>query len=101
MTITLVDGETTTTLCAGQTRSSDGSPVGPANLRMSLAPGVVMREYVNADRVFGDHVKCDSGTLTFDVQRVFGSPADALAYVKGAFLSENSQGALKFISKSR
>ena len=96
MTITLVDGSTTTTLCAGQTRSADGSPVGPANLRMNLSPGVVMREYVGADRVSGEHVRCDKGTLTFDVERIFASPADALAYVKGAFLAENSQGALKF-----
>ena len=104
MTITLVKGSgasaVTTTLCHGQTRNSAGNPVGPANLRMSLAPGVAVREYVGADRVAGEHVRCDKGTLTFDVERVFGSVADALAYVRGAFLSENSEGTLKFDSST-
>lgn len=92
MTITL----DTAPLCAGQSRNAAGSPVGPANLRLSLAPGVVLREYVGADRVAGEHVKCDRGSVSFDVERIFPSPADALAYVAGDFLAEPSEGALKF-----
>ncbi len=92
MTITLGSS----TLCDGQTRSANGSATGPANLRLALSPGVVLREYVGADRVQGEHVKCDHGTVTFEVERIFASPDAALAYVRGAFLSEASEGALKF-----
>lgn len=92
MTIKLGD----TTLCAGQTRNSTGSPVGPSNLRMQLSPGVALREYVGADRVLGEHVRCDSGSVSFGVTRTFATEADALAYVKGGFLAEASAGALKF-----
>lgn len=92
MNITLGD----TVLVAGQTRSSGGSPVGPANLRMALAPGVVLREYVGADRVQGEHVGCDHGTVSFDAERIFATPEAALAYVRGAFLAEASEGALRF-----
>lgn len=106
MTITLVNSSVspsvTTTLVDGQSRlvgtGNWGKGIGPANLRMNLAPGVVLREYVGADRVQGEHVKCDHGSMTFDVERIFASPADALAYVRGAFLSEQSEGALKFDS---
>ena len=86
----------TSTLCDGQSRSSNGSATGPASLTLALAPGVVLREYVGADRVAGEHVKCDHGTVSFSVERIFATPADALAYVRGAFLAENSEGAFKF-----
>ncbi len=92
MTITLG----TTTLVAEQTRSQNGTPVGPSNLVLALAPGVVLREYVGADRVQGEHVKCDHGTVTFGVERIFNSPDAALAYMRGGFLSEASEGGLKF-----
>ena len=92
MTITLGN----TTLCAGQARNSTGSPVGPNDLRMQLAPGVAIREYVGADRVQPEHVRCDSGTLTFGVTRTFADVAAALAYISGTFLSEASEGQLKF-----
>lgn len=85
-----------TELCSASSRSSNGSPVGPANLRMSLVPGVVMREYIGADRVAGEHVKCDKGSVTFDVERIFASVDAALAFVSSGFLSEPSEGALKF-----
>lgn len=94
MTITLG----TTTLCAGQTRNSTGSPVGPANLRLSLTPGVILREYVGADRVAGEHIKCDRGAVTFEVERIFATPAAALTYLSTTFLAEASEGALKFDS---
>lgn len=106
MTITLVNSSVspaaTTTLVDGQSRlvgtGNWGKGIGPTNLRMNLAPGVVLREYVGADRVQGEHVKCDHGSMTFDVERIFASPADALAYVRGEFLTEQSEGALKFDS---
>ena len=96
MTITLTNGSTVTTLCAGDARSSTGDPEGPRDLRMQLAPGVAVREYVGADRVQPEHVRCDSGSLTFGVTRTFATPALALAYVAGAFLEEASEGQLKF-----
>lgn len=92
MTITI--GQTT--LCDGQTRSSNGSATGPASLTLALVPGVVLREYIGADHVQGEHVKCDHGTVSFSVERIFATPADALAYVRGAFLAEDSEGAFKF-----
>ena len=85
-----------TTLVAEQKRSSNGSPVGPSNLVLALSPGVVLREYVGADRVQGEHVKCDHGTVTFGVERIFDSPDAALAYMRGGFLSEDSEGKLTF-----
>lgn len=92
MTITLGNS----TLVASQSRSTGGSPVGPANLRVALSPGVVLHDFVGADRTAGEHVRCDHGTVSFDVERIFASPAEALAYVRGGFLSEDSEGALKF-----
>ena len=98
MTITLGN----TTLCAGQARVTGtpsgnvGDPVGPNDLRMQLAPGVAIREYVGADRVQGEHVRCDSGSVSFGVTRTFATPEAALAYMSGEFLSEDSEGALKF-----
>ncbi len=85
-----------TELVAGQARNSTGDPVGPNDLRMQLAPGVAIREYVGADRVQGEHVRCDSGSVSFGVTRTFATPEAALAYISGAFLSEDSAGALKF-----
>lgn len=92
MVITL--GEAT--LAATQSRNSTGSPIGPANLTMSLSPGVALREYVGADRVTGEHLKCDRGAVSFGVERIFASPAAALDYVKGDFISEDCEGELKF-----
>ncbi len=92
MTITLGS----TTLCAGQTRNSSGNPVGPNNLRMQLSPGVAVREYVGADRVEPEHVRCDSGSVTFGVTRTYADMATALAYLAGDFLSEAKEGQLKF-----
>lgn len=96
MTITIGS----TVLCAGQQRSSNGTPVGPANLRMGLAPGVMLRDYVGADRTQGEHVKCDHGTLSFGVERIFQTPAAALEYLRDGFLAEESEGELKFDAKT-
>jgi len=103
MTITITDPNDSshpTTLVYGQQRlvgsGNWGKGIGPNNLKMSLSPGVVLREYIGANRVQGEHVKCDHGSLTFDVERIFETPSDALSYVKGDFLAEKSEGSLKF-----
>lgn len=92
MTVTLGD----TTLVATQTRNSTGSPIGPASLTMSLAPGVALREYIGAERVTGEHLRCDRGVVSFSVERIYASPAAALDYVTGGFLGEDCEGELKF-----
>ena len=96
MTITLTDGNTVHTLCEGDERNSTGGPVGPSDLRMAETPGAVLREYVGADRVEGEHVRCDSGSVSFGVTRTFATVADALAYISGAYLAEPKKGVLKF-----
>ena len=88
-------------LCAGDTRNSAGNPVGPQNLRLLETPGVAVREFVGADRVKPEHVRSDSGSVTFGVTRTFASAADALAYIRtrlvgGQQTSEPSEGQLKF-----
>lgn len=92
MTITLGN----TTLCAGQARNSTGSPVGPRDIKDAETPGVVLREYVGADRVAGDRVRCDHGVVTFGVTRTYGSVADATAYALTGHRSEDTVGALKY-----
>ena len=89
MTITLTDGNTVHELCKGDARNSAGDPVGPSDLRMAETPGAVLREYVGADRVEGEHVRCDSGSVSFGVTRTF-------ATVAGAYLAEPKKGVLKF-----
>ena len=59
-----------------------------------------MREYVGADRVEPEHVRCDSGTVSFGVTRTFADVASALTYLSSTFLSEPSEGELKFDSVS-
>lgn len=96
MTIMIGD----TVLCAGHTRNSTGSPVGPSGLQMELQPGVESRTYVGADRVEGEWVKCDTGIVTFSVSRTFGSVDAALAWISdksgSGFIGEASEGVLKF-----
>ena len=96
MTITLTDGSTEHTLCEGDVRNSTGGPVGPGGLRMAETPGAVLREYVGADRVEGEHVRCDSGSVSFGVTRTFATVAAALSYISGAYLAEPKKGVLKF-----
>ena len=93
MKITLGDYE----LVSSQTRNNTGSPVGPANLRLSDTPGVVKREYIGETRIKPEDVRVHSGTCTFDVHREFSTVALALAYVAG-FVNEPTEGALKFDS---
>lgn len=93
MKITLGDYE----LVSSQTRNNTGSPVGPANLRLSDTPGVVKREYIGETRIKPEDVRVHSGTCTFDVHREFASVALALAYVAG-IVNEPTEGDLKFDS---
>ena len=96
MTITLTNGVNVTTLCAGQTRNATGDPVGPRDLRIVEAPGVAAREYVGADRVEPEHIRCNSGTISFGVTRTYASVAAALTYITTTMWSEDVAGQLKF-----
>lgn len=92
MTITLGN----TVLCAGQTRNATGSPVGPSNFRASDAPGIVKHDYIGADRTRPEHIRCDSGSVTFDVSRTFGSVDAAIQYACIGIRSEAVEGELKY-----
>lgn len=96
MTITLGSS----TLVAGQARNSTGSPIGPRDLKIRDTPGVAVREYVGADRVSPEHVRCDHGVIEFGATRTFASVDAALAWATGTgsgqFFGEASEGELKF-----
>lgn len=84
-----------TELVSTQSRNSTGLPVGPANFRASDAPGVVKREYIGADRIHPEHIRCDSGTITFDVNRTFATVAEAVQYALNGIRAELVEGELK------
>jgi hypothetical protein len=102
MTITLTpivpSGQTATpcVLCAGDARNSGATPnpMGPQNVRRAEKPGAALREYVGADRVNGEWVKCDSGVLSFGVVRIFDTPAHAAAFALTGFGAEPREGTL-------
>ena len=96
LTLTPSGSETATVLCSDSERSVGGTPVGPGDLTLVEAPGVEMREFIGADRVFPEHVRCDHGTLAFRATRVYSSPALALAYVLSTLPSEPVAGTLKY-----
>lgn len=77
----------------GDARRSDGTPMGPRDVRVGENPGVTLREYIGADRVDGEHVRCDSGTVTFGVTRVFASESAAAAYALVGHRAEAKEGA--------
>ena len=85
-----------TDLCETQTRNSTGKAVGPSNFRASDAPGVVKHDYVGAERTRPEHIKCDAGTVTFDVNRTFATVEDAVAYACVGIREEAVEGELKF-----
>ena len=60
------------------------------------APGVEQREYVGADRIRPEHVRCDHGSMTFQATRVFANVAAAAAYALVGHRSEPVEGALKY-----
>ena len=95
MTITLTPAAgTACVLCAGDARNSTGNPMGPQDVRRDEKPGATMREYVGADRVAGEWVKCDSGALSFGVTRIFATEALAAAFALTGFGTEPREGAL-------
>lgn len=97
MTITLTPATgTACVLCEGDARNSGSSPspMGPQDIRRAEKPGAAMREYVGADRVEGEWVKCDSGVLSFAVTRIFDTPANAAAFALTGFVDEPREGAL-------
>jgi len=96
MDLTLTNGQTSLTLCTDAARSTGGSPVGPGNLSFVETPGVETREFVGADRVAMEHVRCNHGTLTFQATRVFDTAAAAAAYALTGHLAEICEGALKY-----
>lgn len=96
LTLTPPGSDTATTLCSDAERSVNGTPVGPGDLTLVEAPGTEMREFIGADRVFPEHVRCDHGTLSFSATRIYSSPANALAYVLSTLPSEPVAGTLKY-----
>ena len=97
LTITpYASGSTATVLCSDGDRSVDGAPVGPGNLAINETPGVEMREYVGADRVSPENVRCNHGTLTFQATRVFATTALATAYALVGHRSEPTEGVLAY-----
>ena len=99
MTIKLTPPGTNATpcvLCAGATRNAGGnpSPMGPENVNRSERPGAAIREFVGADRIHGERVKCDSGGLSFGVTRIFDTAAHAAAFALTGFGDEPREGAL-------
>ena len=94
MTITLTNNGTASKLCEGDVRDTTGKPMGPRDLRIQLTPGVAIREFVGADRVQPEHVKCDSGSISFGVTRTFATPEAAITYATSTFLNEPNEGVL-------
>ena len=78
----------------GDVRNSTGVPMGPQNVRVQENPGAVLREYVGADRVEGERVRCDSGTVSFGTTRIFGTEAEATAWAMTGHRAEAVEGAL-------
>ena len=78
----------------GDVRNSTGVPMGPRNVSVQENPGAVIREYVGADRVEGERVRCDSGTLSFGTTRIFGTEAEATAWAMTGHRAESVEGAL-------
>ena len=83
-----------TVLCTGLERRQDGTPMGPRDVSVNEVPGAAIREYVGADRVEGEHVKCDAGTLSFGVTRVFPTVDEATAYAVVGHRAEACEGEL-------
>lgn len=78
----------------GDVRNSAGVPMGPQNIRVQENPGAVLREYVGADRVEGERVRCDSGTVSFGTTRIFATEAEATAWAMTGHREEDVEGAL-------
>lgn len=97
MTVTLGTGSSALVLVAGQERNSDGDPVGPENLDIRDERGVERREYVGADGMQPEWIKCDARFVSFDATRVFATEAAALAYMAGSGLGEGRMAAAPLV----
>ena len=85
-----------TVLSTGDARSSDGKPFGVGGITVSETPGAEIREYVGADRVEGEHVRCDHGSVSFQTHRVFPTVEAAVEWAMSGHREEAKAGALVF-----
>ena len=85
-----------TVLSTGDARRSDGNPFGVGGITVSETPGAEIREYVGADRVEGEHVRCDHGSVSFQTHRVFPPVEAAVAWAMFGHREEAKAGALVF-----
>lgn len=95
MTITLTppDG-TATVLCGGDGRKTDGTPFGASDVTTDETPGSALREFVGADRVQGEHIGCDRGTISFRTTRIYPTVAAASAWAIAGHRQEAAAGTL-------
>lgn len=85
-----------TVLSTGDARRSDGKPFGVGGITVSETPGAELREYVGADRVEGEHVRCDHGSVSFQTHRVFPTVEAAVAWAMSGHRDEAKDGKLVF-----
>ena len=85
-----------TVLSTGDARRSDGNPFGVGGITVSETPGAEIREYVGADRVEGEHIRCDHGSVSFQTHRVFPTVEAAVAWAMFGHREEAKAGALVF-----
>ena len=85
-----------TVLSTGDARRSDGNPFGVGGITVSETPGAEIREYVGADRVEGEHIRCDHGSVSFHTHRVFPTVEAAVAWAMFGHREEAKAGALVF-----
>ena len=85
-----------TVLATGDARRSDGNPFGVGGITVSETPGAEIREYVGADRVEGEHIRCDHGSVSFQTHRVFPTVEAAVAWAMFGHREEAKAGALVF-----
>ncbi len=82
-------------ICHGATRNKAGDAIGPFNLRYSETPGTQRHEFIGADRVQNEHIRCDSGSVSFSVIRIFATIEAMLTYFTTTFKNEPKEGILK------
>ena len=85
-----------TVLSTGDARRSDGNPFGVGGITVSATPGAESREYVGADRVEGEHIRGDHGSVSFQTHRVFPTVEAAVAWAMFGHREEAKAGALVF-----
>ena len=86
-----------TVLSAGDSRpSTPGTPFGVSGITVSENPGVEVREFVGADRVFGELVLCNHGVVSFRTTRIFASVGDAVAWAMSGHRGEPAAGKLVY-----